>query len=369
VYQGCTVGTDCLCPLTCFNDPGLGGLACEGTCTQSSDCTDLLSDCSGGSCVVNFCVSDLSGNSLPGSFGQICDGQDAGSGTCVPLGSNGIGGQAGICVQGGEAAEGGECLPWIGFETGSPQVFFPIPDPSTQSAELCVPGDFCVDLDGGTGVCMGLGDGGCVQNLGSVTGQPTTELVNCQISVQCECPASCVTDGVFGFTGCETPCSSDSDCPLAFEACEGDAGFCTPYQCATDISGNSIYGVLNGYCGPGDAGVCFAESTGASLFGLCILTGDAGAQSPCDPLRLVSNPSLLCSGGLFCLSGAIDGGSVCEPLCDPSSDAGCSGPNETCLDYSGGLATNLGICCLPTGSTCTDTQGCCNGCDTTGLCL
>jgi hypothetical protein len=287
-----------------------------------------------------------------------------------------VGGQSGLCIQGGSAAEGGACLPWIGFESGfGAQILFPIPDPSTQAAQICAVGDFCVDLDGGEGICMGLGDGGCVEGLATFYGVPTTELASgCFLPMQCDCPQSCVTDpyplvaSSSPPNACETPCSADSDCPLAYEACSNDAGYCSYFECATDDQGNTINGVFNGNCGPGDAGVCFGATTFGTLFGICILTGDAGAQSPCDPVQFASNPSLLCSGGLLCVSGALDGGSVCEPLCDPSSDAGCSGANETCTDYTGGLATNLGFCCLPSGSTCTDTQGCCNGCDTTGTC-
>jgi hypothetical protein len=138
-----------------------------------------------------------------------------------------------------------------------------------------------------------------------------------------------------------------------------------------DPGGNTVPGVLNGNCGPGDAGVCFPQvlPPGISIYGVCIVTGDAGAGSPCDPYRERADPSLLCSGGLFCAAyAALDGGSVCIALCDPSSDAGCSGANETCTDISQGLATNLGFCCLSTGQNCTGTQACCFGCNDGGVC-
>jgi hypothetical protein len=349
-------------------DPGFDNLSvCEAPCFRETDCADILSKCEFNSCVLNFCVGDFQGHPVSGAYSQPCDAQDAGSGTCVPVSAIGEIAQ-GFCIQGGSAAEGGDCIPWMSFDGGA--LIFPFPDPSTQSALICGVGDFCVDLqDGGMGVCVPLGEGGCVEGLASVIGVPRTEFSQCLSSAQCECPQACVTDPLLSLV-CATPCSADSDCPLAFEACSNDAGFCSFRECAVNDQGQTIGGVLNGNCGPGDAGVCFGDFTnGGQVFGVCILTGDAGAHAPCDPFLLVSNPSLLCSGGLFCLSGALGGGAVCEPLCDPTKAAGCSGPNETCLAYAGSLAPHLGLCCLPTGSTCTSTQGCCNGCDSTGTCI
>jgi hypothetical protein len=368
-YQGCEVDTQCACHLNCFMDPGFDGLSvCEAPCFRETDCVDVLSKCEFNSCVLNFCVGDFQGHPVAGAYAQPCDAWDAGSGTCVPVAAATGQIAQGFCIQGGSATEGGDCLPWWSFDGGG--VIFPTPDPSTQATLMCGVGDFCVDLqDAGMGVCAPLGDGGCVEGLASVIGVNRTEFAPCWSSVQCECPQACVTDPLLG-TACATPCSADSNCPLAFEACSNDAGFCSFHECGVNDQGHPIEGVLNGNCGPGDAGVCFAQVTnGGQVFGVCIRTGDAGAHAPCDPDFRLNDPSLMCSGGLVCLAFALNGAGLCMPLCDPTSDAGCSGANEVCTNYTGQAAPHVGFCCLPTGSTCTSTEGCCNGCDTSGSCI
>jgi hypothetical protein len=337
-------------------------MLCEFTgCTQTSDCPDPLGICSAGTCVVNFCVTDIAGNAFPGELGQTCDSWDAGSGTCIPAGSNFVGGVSGFCLQGGSIASGDPCVP----------LQIPLPNPATQSDQLCVAGDYCIPLNDGGGQCFDLGDGGCVVGLGAVNGVPNTELLNCGTSIDCQCPAVCVTDTALNFgTICESACTGDTDCPLAVEGCQTGNGNCSLAFCSADFSGNSVPGTLNGSCGAADAGNCIATTGQLGLAGICVLAGTAAAQSACDPFFSRSDPTLLCGGGLICVSGTANGGSACEALCDPSVDAGLCGTNEVCTDYTNGLATTIGFCCLPSAATCTAGQVCCSGgCAGDGTCL
>jgi hypothetical protein len=358
----------CGCPFACFKDPGDGLLLCESTCNQSSDCLDPLTSCAAGSCSVNFCVADWHNNPKSGVLGQACDAQDAGSGTCIPLGTNPGGTQVGVCTQGGTATMNAPCVHfWAGPSPG----FYP--NPSTQADQLCAIGAVCVLLPDAGAACLGLGDGGCVVGLAPIRGGPyaaNTDFYTCQSNIDCQCPAQCVIDTSSGDPNfaqvCESPCLVDADCPLAAQGCNMDAGTCSPFLCAQDGNGNSLPGTLNGSCGPNDAGNCFASGA----IGICTLAGDAGLRAPCDYYGGRDNPSRLCAQGLYCAYGTVDTGArVCVGMCDPSNDAGsCSGPNEICADYTGGHETNVGECCLPTGATCTHDQACCYYC-AAGTCM
>jgi hypothetical protein len=366
----------CTCPFACLSDPGLGrmasgiwGFTCEATCNQGSDCLDPISSCVAGSCNLNFCVADWPNNPKPGVLGQVCDAQDAGSGTCLPLGTNPGSTQVGVCTQGGTATVNAPCTPfWPG---PAPGVF---PNPSTEADQLCTVGNVCVwssPPDAG-GICLALGDGGCVVGLGAANGTgPNFDLYVCQSNLQCQCPAQCVIDASApqDFTQvCESPCLVDADCPLAVQRCNTDAGTCSVFMCAQDSNGSSLPGTLNGSCGANDAGNCF-PSASESLVGICTLAGDAGLKAPCDFLGNRDNPSRLCAQGIYCAYGTLDAGArVCVGMCDPTSDAGtCTGPNEICSRPLA-LDPTVGYCCLPFGATCTHDQACCNGCDPGGTC-
>jgi hypothetical protein len=276
------------------------------------------------------------------------------------VGTNIAGTQSGYCVQGGTVVTGGACTPLL-----SP----PLPDPATQSDQLCAVGGFCIPLNDGGGQCFDVGDQGCVTNLGAALGVPNTELVNCGSNLSCQCPALCLADQALGGSFCESTCTSDTDCPLALENCQSGIGTCSVNFCSADLSGNSLPGTFSGGCGTADAGTCIAQSDGFALFGTCVLAGTAVAHDACDFSLTKGNDTVLCGLGLMCSLGVADGGAVCQALCDPTADAGPCGSNETCFDYTGGLATTVGVCCLPSGATCTDNQACCDqSCADDGTC-
>jgi hypothetical protein len=349
-----------MCPNGCVNDLGLGKSVCEQTgCTLTSDCAEPRTFCSAGDCNLNFCVADAQGNALTGSFGQSCTADDAGSGTCLPQSLT-----SGLCTQGGTAAPGGACTP------------NPVPSLPAEAAQLCTVGSTCETVGDG-GVCYSVGDGGCVVNLGNLIGTPNTEIFSCTdatgftSSLLCQCSSLCRFDTAISSSTplCETPCAADSDCPLSIESCNTDAGYCSFNFCVIDILGNSLSGTINGDCAPMDAGGgCFLFGNGVSTWGDCLTSGDAGLGSPCDPLWGRGVPDLMCTNGLVCLRGALNGTAVCEGICIPGTDGGC-GANEQCVDYTGGRFPDAGLCCLPLSATCTTTQACCSGsCGDGGTC-
>jgi hypothetical protein len=374
-FELCRSNDACQCPQSCVPDPtypmftgldaGWPYTLCEFGCQQTSDCPNPATICVNGNCVENFCGALVLGSPAPGAIGLPCNAQDAGSGTCAPVNYLGAA-YYGLCVQGGMVPPGGACV-YLLYDA------YPYPE------QNCAQGSFCAlsSTVGGDGTCFTMGPGGCLVDYAVSKGSPNNELVGCGTTFPCQCPSICREWSVFGDTpACQSPCASDDNCPLAiegcgsnygdcphglgFQSCDIDASFCSWRECGQDRFGHPLPGTLNGDCAPMDAGGnCMPRSLRVGgIFGNCTFTGDAGAGDPCDPLFGKGNPSLLCGSRLNCLSGALGGGSVCEPLCDPFGDAGCSGPNEQC-SYSLGP-----YCCLPPGASCTLTQACCFGpCD------
>ncbi len=353
--ESCLLASDCLCPNSCVADPGVvqpggsdgGELLCEQTgCKQTSDCSDPSTICESGNCALNFCVVDLAGNLKPGTLGEPCTADGIGSGTCLAESTS-----WGICVQGGTAAPGSPCLQQA--------------NPSTQADLLCAVGSFCGSVGDG-GLCFATGKGGCIRDQEF----SNTEIYSCNGSIGCECDAICRTDdAVSGAVQlCESTCTTDRDCPSALEVCAPKTGYCSIDFCAFDTAGRSLPGTVGGDCAPMDAGAgcLFTDLYGS--FGACILFGDAGPGSPCDPYLGRANPALLCSEGAVCWVGALDDGAVCVNLCDPGNDAGCRA-NEGCLDYTGGQVPNAGVCCLPPKARCSVSQACCDQACLDGVCL
>jgi hypothetical protein len=355
-FGQCATDKDCACPFSCVSDVGIGARVCEEKgCNESAECPDPLSFCSAGVCSLNFCVANIAGNVSPGTFGLPCDSWDAGSGTCIAQGANLAGSQSGFCIQGGTVPVGSACLPLQ---------LAPYPDPATQADVLCAVGAGCIMLPDGGGECLGVGDGGCIVGLGAAAGVPNTEFLTCGSSTNCQCPSVCVTDpAVGGFPVCESACASNANCPLAVEKCPAGGGSCTLDFCAADFQGHVAPGMFNGSCGPGDAGNCIATPASQSrLAGICIQTGTAGTHAACDPNFSKGDGTLLCGPGLWCVGGTAAGGFVCQALCDPSTDGGTiCGTNEQCTDYTGGIATTIGFCCLPSDAGCAADQACCSG--------
>jgi hypothetical protein len=292
-----------------------------------------------------------------------CTAQDAGSGTCVPLDWF-----SGLCVQGGTVPLGGTCAP-LEFLLRADGIgsYPPLPNPSTEADLLCETGSTCASTPDG-GVCVPIGDAGCFAGLNGALGIPT-ELNYCKSDIVCACPSICSSTD----QQCESPCQADADCPLAYESCAIDAGHCGTEWCVTNGYGTPIpgTGTFNGDCAPMDAGgTCIASGPGVSPpVGFCFAAGSATSHSPCFFWAGRPTPTLLCASGLYCVGPTVTGDSVCEELCDPSADSGCTGAGEQCQDYTGGVSRHLGYCCLPSDAGCTANQACCSGCGSSGFCL
>jgi hypothetical protein len=321
-------------------------LLCEQTgCTRTTDCSDPSTICEGGTCAIDFCVADLAGNVKPGTFGEPCTADGTGSGTCLAESTS-----WGICAQGGTAALGSPC--------DQPA------NPATQADLLCAVGSFCGSV-GDAGTCFAIGKGGCIRDPAI----STTDIYSCNGSIDCLCNAVCRADVAVTTAAqlCESACETDRDCPSALEVCAPTAGYCSVDFCAFDTSGQARPGTIGGDCAPMDAGAgcLFTDLYGS--FGACVVFGDAGIGSPCDPYLGRANPALLCGKGAACWVGALSGGAVCANLCDPGNDAGCQG-DEECLDYTEGRVPDAGVCCLPPGARCSASQACCDQACLDGTC-
>jgi hypothetical protein len=201
------------------------------------------------------------------------------------------------------------------------------------------PGGTAAASTGGFMGTSGGSSGGGGTNGG---GACTPEFDRCDpTNSNCCAGLSCVNDAVEGRSLCEgTSCQQTSDCPNPVSICSG--GTCVLNGCG----GSSSNGTFDGTCnaeGQGD-GTCVPEAGGK--YGLCYQSGSAG--STCDPDATRSDPTDLCSGGMYCAPDVAIGGPgySCDELCDPGFG---NGGKEHCAaaGYMGGclpIDPPLGLC-------------------------
>jgi hypothetical protein len=174
-------------------------------------------------------------------------------------------------------------------------------------------------LNGGSSTgagCLPTPDGGPSPYIGA----------NCTGSDTC-CGLACTFSG--GLGNCEPSCATTADCPLSYTVCA--AG-----ECTTALCGRSDGGGFNGPCNLEDAGDgnCVAGEIVAldgGYLGLCVQSGTAATNDPCDGNALRTEPSLLCASGDVCSSS--DGNPRCFQNCNVlAQDAGCPA-GTTCQPY------------------------------------
>ena len=149
---------------------------------------------------------------------------------------------------------------------------------------------------------------------------------NCTTSQTC-CGLVCSFSG--GNGTCEPACETAEDCPLPYTTCA--AGQCNIILCGTPDGGG-----LNEPCNLEDAGDgnCVAGeivSLDGSYLGLCIQSGTAATNAPCDSNALRSAPALLCAPGDVCTY--FTSTAMCYQNCNLTApDAGCPA-GTTCQPY------------------------------------
>ncbi|MHB1844006.1 MAG: hypothetical protein ACYCWW_04105 [Deltaproteobacteria bacterium] len=150
----------------------------------------------------------------------------------------------------------------------------------------------------------------------------------CALPSDCDCNLRCVTDPFLG-SACELPCATSTDCSDPATTCLN--GSCSINECGASGSGviavdggfadGGTNGIYDGLCNAAatNDGTCLptSDSTGNPL-GLCIQGGVLDAGAPCS-LSALREISMLCRGGLLCISS--DGGNLgaCREICNPAA--------------------------------------------------
>jgi len=361
VGQDACVDGACVCQPDCggknCGPDGCGGIC--GTCGDNEICTAGGScDCAGGgaACGGGCC-----------SPGEICHCDACCAPDCVgkSCGSDGCGGQCGVCT-GQDACEDGLCVCQplcTGKECG--------PDGCGDDCGTCTGQDVCVGCacvckPACTGNC---GPDGCGGTCGDCDdGLPCT-LDTCVAGacVATTDPGACLIGGACVSTGdenplnpCEiclpsalqedwtlledgTPCGGGMVCHLGF-CCDTVAG-CTGKECGSDGCGGTC-----GTCtGPQDAcveGLCVCQGTCSGK-----TCGDDGCGGGCGTCELYE----VCTDAFACA--CMDGAVACGDLC-------CEPEVQVCAD---------GVCCAPdcAGKEC-GVDGCggsCGDCDPDQFCI
>ncbi len=363
-FDACTPGdtNPCGCGMACAIDTQLpAGGGCEFLCTTTADCPDPSTTCQNGYCEWVPC-----GNGNNGSVGTSCTAETTNDGTCY--GAVAHDSTAGLCVRNGTSA--GPCL-WPS-QSATPALTCPaqqtcgtfyntayylplstaVGDRAAGNAPLGSYYGICLSICSDTVACPS-GQSCLLQNLGATefaSGcEPVTdggclteplfpEFNGCGADSDCSCPARCTADPLFlGQSVCEAPCTQDTDCPNAGDACV--SGSCTFRLCGLLPDGGQATGsAQNGPCTviAANDGTCIPNFMSFQLgsFGTCYLGGTA--TSTCDPTAPY-DAGALCATGSLCVAGS------CLPVCDPSG-AACAG-GATCIALNYNSAS--GVCVGP----------------------
>jgi hypothetical protein len=98
----CQNSSDCGCPTVCINDAIAGQQVCEYPCTQTSECPDIHTICTGVSCTVDICGVAI-GGPPNGTLDGPCNSAGTDDGTCIPTAPSDGGQTFGICTEGGNS--------------------------------------------------------------------------------------------------------------------------------------------------------------------------------------------------------------------------------------------------------------------------
>jgi hypothetical protein len=201
--MACTVGsTTCAAPTQCGFDPVQQADLCLYTCSVTSDCPDISTDCVDGICVHQGCggVGD-GGVDYAGTLNSSCNSSRFNDGTCVP--QSGLN-SPGVCLQTGgttttacnsytrcsEASQmcetGWACIPT--GSNGGPGNCVEFCEPN--GADTCPSGQSCVlQSDGVSGNCQAAAvdaGGGTAPDAG--LGEcDTTTCTGCPAGQSCYC--------------------------------------------------------------------------------------------------------------------------------------------------------------------------------------
>ncbi|MFT5430590.1 MAG: hypothetical protein ACI9OJ_001265 [Myxococcota bacterium] len=303
--------------LTCAWDANAGAYACvTGTCVPDCVAKACGSDGCGGQCGVCPQGESCTPN-------QVCEANCTAVCTGKLCGTNGCGGSCGTCPTGQVCAVDGSCI-----------------------GGNCIP------------ECAGksCGADGCGGKCGVC---PTGE--SCSTSATCE-PGGCTADcsgkqcGADGCGGSCGGCPDGESCGAGFQ-CQG--GGCTA-DCSQKACGDDGCGEFCGVCAVGSS----CTSAGSCQVGGCIpectakQCGADGCGGSCG----------ICSGGLSCDSnGACADPTGCVPAC-AGLDCGDDGCGGSCGSCASGSICDGGLCVddvIPCGDI--DYEGVCEG-DTLSYC-
>jgi hypothetical protein len=226
--------------------------------------------------------------------------------------------------------------------------------------------------NGGTASTGGTGpwDGGCSLSPALAA----DELRLCDGGDGCGCPLQCVYEPAYGFSVCEQPCHSLSDCPSLSTSCV-DGGFCGPIPCGPAFG--SFLDEVCDFTAIGD-GNCLPPQTSwgwpasAARQGTCTQAGELGEDACIEGVTRSA-------GALAdCLPGTICAGS-CLPLCDPDDPMTCTDSYDVgvrCMTFDPDRAlagvcvfsADAGAVCGEVGWPCQVDTACCSEYCAAGSC-
>jgi hypothetical protein len=331
---GCNHTNDSDCSATCGNGTVEAGEICDGNCPSSCDdanactvdtltgsaltcsaqCThQAISQCKNadGCCPAgcnNTNDSDCTGTTPIG--GECSAPSTCASGTCFPQSTSGFVG--GYCTNG--------CTNDTNCGTGAHCAN----KNAMTGVGVCVkncatPGDCrahysCYDFDGDkVNECMAIADG-----AGAV-GAPCTTYADCGGGTLGGCfpEAAGSYKGGYCTIGCDagTPCPGGSVCAtslgLCFKACTGDMDCRGAGYACEDLNGNGNKMCTNAATGAGTVGDACGGiwDCNGGAYGLCVFYAGGYCSVACGAGQAT------CPAGSTCVTGAIDGYSVCMKDC------------------------------------------------------
>jgi hypothetical protein len=341
--QRCRTDADCQCDSKCV--PETGGLICEKTCVNTSDCPDLETTCVSGTCAPTFCGAHGSGPSN-GDLDSTCNSVGTNDGSCIPQTFNDS--DVGLCSQGGPSdggcspsatrqdlgaacvagdvclllGESGNCFVMCdpdGRGQCGPTATCVVPLQSNPRLGVCEPSSS--STTGGTGATGGSTSGGTTGG-GCNAAAPLIEFESCKTTADCPCPLFCNDDPLQSTTGsvCEYSCKTEA-CRNPLTICSDGGDICTTNGCGPGTGNGSFNSTCN-VNGTND-GTCEPELLGDTSVGWCYLGGDATFDAGgCDPTAAADDLADLCPPGSLCYGASEEVGS-CSELCDPNSGSGC----------------------------------------------